>query len=465
MAEFRYTLGQNYDPNSYVLGYQESINLGATSLDFGPGTSVEGFEDSGIQLVYAVNGSNIAPEFQVFPLTTQIVGLYGDSSDFDGVTRVTGGDFGDVFRTGDGDDVLKGGGGNDTLEGGRGTNTFDGGAGTNTLSYEHFDTSAGSFGMIIDLSTGQATDWSTGTAVVDTFSNISNVRGSVRKDGITGDDNGNVIEGGAGDDELVGGGGVDTLSYAHSGGSVNIDLVREFGIGGDAEDDRFTSFESVIGSTFGDTLYGDGGANTLNGNGGSDELYGRDGNDRLVISDSPMKVEGGEGTDLLFILKDSTVELNVESFSVDASIEKVYVRDGAYLSMSGVAVGTKLYSQSQTGGNATIIGTNGADRIQAGKGDDGITGGKGGDALFGGAGADTFVFAAGDGRDVIRKFDALNDKIDLSSLGGDTGGLDVRSFHGGDSTLITLTHESGPTDKIILIDVGFGALSEGSFIL
>ncbi|TXN25897.1 calcium-binding protein [Methylobacterium sp. WL19] len=435
------------------------------TFDFGPASSIPGYTQYGNEIVYLIDGPEFEESLRSFGMTTQDGGIFGDSSDFGYVTRVTGGDFGDVFRTGDGDDVLKGGGGNDTLEGGRGTNTFDGGAGTNTLSYEHFDTSAGSFGMIIDLSTGQATDWSTGTAVVDTFSNISNVRGSVRKDGITGDDNGNVIEGGAGDDELVGGGGVDTLSYAHSGGSVNIDLVREFGIGGDAEDDRFTSFENVIGSTFGDTLYGDGGANTLNGNGGSDELYGRDGNDRLVISDSPMKVEGGEGTDLLFILKDSTVELNVESFSVDASIEKVYVRDGAYLSMSGVAVGTKLYSQSQAGGNATIIGTNGADRIQAGKGDDGITGGKGGDALFGGAGADTFVFAAGDGRDVIRKFDAINDKIDLSSLGGDTGGLDVRSFHGGDSTLITLTHESGPTDKIILIDVAFGTVSEGSFIL
>ncbi|WP_018046064.1 calcium-binding protein [Methylobacterium sp. 88A] len=264
---------------------------------------------------------------------------------------------------------------------------------------------------------------------------------------------------------MTGGGGVDTLSYAHSTAGVTVDLAGNSGLNGDAQQDAYFGFLNVIGSTSGDTLYGDGGANTLNGKGGSDELYGRDGNDRLVISSSPVRVDGGEGTDLLFVNKGSVVVLTDDSFTSTASIEKIYVRDGASLTMAGVDIGAKIYSQSLTGGGSTIAGTDGADRIQAGKGSDVIAGGKGGDSLFGGAGADTFIFAAGDGRDVIRKFDALNDKIDLSSLGGDTGGLDVRSFHGGDSTLITLTHESGPTDKIILIDVGFGALSEGSFIL
>ncbi|MHC1999623.1 calcium-binding protein [Methylobacterium sp. CM6241] len=466
MAQFLYTSNGNYDFEKSELKYQQPITTEARTLDFGPGSAVQGYDFFGDEFIYLVDGPELVAHALPFNLTTRSAGLYGDSSDFDYVTRITGGNFGDMFRTGDGDDALNGGGGNDVLEGGRGRNTFDGGTGTNTLSYEHFDAPSfdDSYGVGIDMVSGTASD-GTDSIVLDTFSNISNIRGTQYADTIEGDAANNVIEGGAGVDDMIGGNGIDTLSFKHSSAGVIVDLREGDGFGGDAEGDTYELFENILGSTSIDVLYGNGDANTLNGNGGSDELYGRRGDDRLVLSSSPAKVQGDEGTDLLFILKDSTVELTDVSFTGLASIEKVYVRDGATLSMLGVDVGTKIYSQSLADGGSTITGTDGADRIVAGKGGDDITGGQGGDALFGGAGADTFVFAAGDGRDVIRKFDAINDKIDLSSLDGDTDGLDVRSFQGGDSTLITLTRESGPTDKIILIDVAFGTLSEGSFIL
>ncbi|MHC1999624.1 calcium-binding protein [Methylobacterium sp. CM6241] len=464
MAQFRYTANGNYDFDKSELKYQDSINTEARTLDFGPGSAISGYSQYGDEFIYLIDGPEFESVFRSSGVTIQEVGLYGDSSDFDYVTRVTGGNFGDVFRTGDGDDVLNGGGGNDVLEGGGGANAFDGGTGTNTLSYEHFDMPGGSFGMIVDLSTGQASDWSTGTAVKDTFSNISNVRGSLYKDGVTGDNNSNVIEGGAGDDEMIGGGGLDTLSYAHSSESVNVDLDREFGIGGDAEDDQFTSFENILGSTFGDALYGDGGANTLYGNGGADELYGRGGDDRLVLSSSPAKVQGDEGTDLLFILTGNLVELTELSFTSSASIEKVYVRNQAALDMTGVDVGTKIYSQSQANGFSIITGTDSADRIVAGKGGDTLNGGQGGDALFAGAGANVFVFASGDGRDVIRRFEAGSDVIDVSMLASSMDGLKIGSFHGEANTIITFTGDSGPSDKIILLGVTADSVTEGSFV-
>ncbi|WP_019906121.1 calcium-binding protein [Methylobacterium sp. 77] len=407
----------------------------------------------------------MSAESQAFDLTTWSAGIYGDSSDFDYVTRVTGGDFGDVFRTGDGNDVLNGGGGNDVLEGGRGSNIFNGGTGTNTLSYEHFDApSFGiSYGMNIDLRTGEADD-GTGTVVQDTFTNIANVRGSQYDDVIDGDIGNNVIEGGAGSDFLKGGGGIDTLSYEHSSAGVIIGLQGGTGSGGDAEGDVYTGFESVLGSTSGDVLSGDGDANTLIGNGGDDALYGRGGDDRLIISSSPVIVNGGGGTDMLFIAKGSTVALTDVSFSISASIEKVYVRDGASITMTGVDIGTKIFSQSLSDGGSTIVGTDLGDRIQAGKGDDVITGGLGGDSLFGGAGADTFVFAAGDGRDVIRKFDVLNDVLDVRTLADDMSGLEIRSFHGAANAIITFTGDSGPSDKIILLGVTADSLTDGSFI-
>ncbi|MCC0809245.1 calcium-binding protein [Methylobacterium sp. W2] len=445
-----------------MVGYQQSANTEARTLDFGPGTLIDGYEEFGNFLVYFLDGPGIEYESQVFQLTTQMAGLYGDFSDFDDVTRVTGGDFGDVFRTGDGDDVLNGGGGNDVLEGGRGTNVFDGGAGTNTLSYEHFDAPSfgGTYGVGIDMTGGTAGD-GTNQIVFDTFSNIANIRGSQYSDVIDGDAENNVIEGGDDADYLTGGDGIDTLSYAHSETGVTIDLEVRAGVGGDAEGDDQSGFENILGSTTDDVLAGTGDANTLNGNGGKDELYGRGGDDRLVIGGSPVKVQGDEGTDLLFIAKDSTVALTDITF---ASIEKVYVRDGASLTMTGVEVGTKIYSQSLSGGGSTITGTDGADRIQAGKGDDILTGGAGGDALFGGAGADTFVYASGDGRDVIRKFDVAKDKIDLSAFADRLDDVNVTSFRGEANTIVTFGGDSGPADKIILLDVALTSLTEGSFI-
>lgn len=462
MAEFRYTLNGNYDPDKSVVGSQQSANTEARTLDFGPGKLIDGYEEFGNFLVYFLDGPGIEYESQVFQLTTQMAGLYGDFSDFDDVTRVTGGDFGDVFRTGDGNDVLNGGGGSDVLEGGRGINTFDGGAGTNTLSYEHFDApgDGGAYGMGIDMAGGMAGD-STNQIVLDTFSNIANIRGSQYGDVIDGDGKNNVIEGGAGIDYMTGGEGSDTLSYAHSSAGVTVDLELRAGVGGDAEGDDQAGFENILGSTSDDVLSGTGDANTLNGNGGKDELYGRGGNDRLVIGGSPVKVQGDEGTDLLFIAKDSTVTLTDITF---ASIEKVYVRDGASLTMSGVDIGTKIYSQSLTDGGSMIVGTDGADRIQGGKGVDLITGGKGGDALYGGAGADTFVYASGDGRDVIRKFDVAKDKIDLSAFADRLDDVNVTSFRGEANTIVTFGGDSGPADKIILLDVALTSLTEGSFI-
>ncbi|WP_244479013.1 calcium-binding protein [Methylobacterium sp. Leaf106] len=462
MAQFRYTMDGDYDPENFTIGYQEPINPEARTLDFGPGNVVDGYEEFEDSLVYFLDGPGIEYEFQVFQLSTQMAGLYGDSSDFDKITRVTGGDFGDVFRTGDGNDVLNGAGGNDILEGGRGINTIDGGTGTNTLSYEHFDapTEDGSGGVGVDMRTGEGYDYGSDKQQ-DFFVNIANIRGSQYNDGIDGNTENNVIEGGAGADYMTGGGGVDTLSYAHSTEGVTVDLSGQDGLKGDAEGDHYLGFLNVLGSTSNDVLSGTGDANTLNGNGGNDELYGRGGDDRLVIGNSPVKVQGDQGTDLLFIARFGNVELTDESF---ASIERVYVRDGASLTMAGVDIGTKIYSQSLNDGSSKIVGTDGADRIVAGKGGDVITGGKGGDSLFGGAGANIFEFASGDGRDVIRKFDVTEDALHIGLITQSMDDVKIGSFHGEANTIITFTSDTGASNKIILLDVTVDSVTEGSFL-
>ncbi|CAA2099854.1 Bifunctional hemolysin/adenylate cyclase [Methylobacterium bullatum] len=535
MALFRFTYEGNYTPDNSDPIFNFPMASGVRSIDFGPGTAIDGYESFEDSFIYVFTGLGFDADYGEVGYRTQRIGVFGDASDFAYTTRVTGGDYGDVFRTGAGDDVLNGGGGNDTLEGGRGRNTFDGGTGNNTLSYEYFDAPYDVMpsivaGVTVVMESGSTEDY-TGQILVDNFTNISNIRGTNYEDVINGDKKNNVIEGGAGPDHLSGGNGQDTLSYQHSGGGVKIDLSESTASGGDALGDQFEYFENLLGSASADELYGDAndnviegglgvdvlfgdegndtlsyrlssegvtvdllfdvgsggdaegdtyssfenligsmsidvldgtdGANTLNGNGDSDFLNGRGGNDRLVISDSPSMVDGGADMDLLFINAGQPVQMSSDTFK---NIEKVYVRDDVSLDMSRVDEGTKIYSQSQEQGGATIIGTDGNDRIQAGKGDDTITGGKGGDSLFGGAGADTFVYTDGDGRDVIRTFDGLTDTLDVSSLAASMDDMTFKSYRGGTGIVITFENASESSDKIILLDVAYQSLTDGNFL-
>ncbi len=78
-------------------------------------------------------------------------------------------------------------------------------------------------------------------------------------------------------------GGFDTVSYAKSGEGVFAFLDSEFGAGffGTAEGDTYNSIENLTGSSFGDTLLGDGEDNIIDGGGGFDHIEGGAGNDIL----------------------------------------------------------------------------------------------------------------------------------------------------------------------------------------
>ena len=71
---------------------------------------------------------------------------------------------------------------------------------------------------------------------------------------------------------LDGGGGVDTASYASSGAGVAVSLALGTGIGGDAEGDRLFNIENLTGSNSDDTLEGNAGNNLLVGGLGIDTV-------------------------------------------------------------------------------------------------------------------------------------------------------------------------------------------------
>lgn len=368
-----------------------------------------------------------------------------------GNDTLDGGDGSDVLNGGDDDDTLDGGDGSDILEGGLGTNTIDGGAGTNTLSYASFTARneyqpGRFFGVGVDMAGGRGVD-QLETILQDSFSNISNLRLTAFEDNGYGDGNNNVIEGGAGGDDLKGGNGIDTLSYAHSTAGVGVSFASDLATQGDAEGDTFSGFENLLGSAHADFLVGNDDNNTINGNGDRDQIYGNGGNDRLVISDTPDVVNGGGGTNFLFLMGTGSVSLTSDNF---AAIETIYIRNDVDLDMSGVTTGTRIVSQ--TSADVEIIGTSGADRIQVSRGSNIIEGGAGGDKIIASGRDNTFHFEAGFGRDNVYGFNLNVDHISVDIEGVDVNDVILRGLNNGRDTLVTF-NDVATSNKIILHDV------------
>jgi Ca2+-binding RTX toxin-like protein len=200
----------------------------------------------------------------------------------DGDNTLRGTFFADnIFGFG-GDDVILGFSGNDTLSGGAGADRLDGGTGVDTADY-----SASAAGVLVSLFTGAG---SNGDAEGDELSNIENLVGSNFSDALTGSDGANALTGRSGNDFLDGRGGADTLdggigrdlaSYINSDSGVIVDLTLGAGLGGDATNDTLISIEDLFGSSFADTLIGNGDTNVFDGAGGDDRLDGRGGVDIL----------------------------------------------------------------------------------------------------------------------------------------------------------------------------------------
>ena len=120
-------------------------------------------------------------------------------------------------------DRLIGDAGDNVIEGGDGQDFLDGGGGEDTVSLPSLTQQRQPWICIQAMQPTEEKEHAAG----DTLQNIENIIGSGYDDILTGDgasDHANVIEGLAGADTLDGGGGTDTLSYAHSNAGVTINL-------------------------------------------------------------------------------------------------------------------------------------------------------------------------------------------------------------------------------------------------
>ena len=339
--------------------------------------------------------------------------LYGGrGEDFldggDGDDMLFGGEDSDVLSGGFGKDTIDGGGGDDmiTAELGDGDDEIQGGDGTDTLNLSSIKTAT-----TVDLSSNTVVGQDTGN---DTIHGVENVFGSQAGDDIKGDGEANTIVGNGGDDEIdggdgddvfvatlddgddqfLGGTGVDTVDYSAAKKSITADLAAGTIEGEDTGSDTVHGIENVYGSQAGDDIIGDGEANMIVGNGGDDNIDGGDGDDVFVatLNDGDDEYHGGSG---------------VDTIDYSAAKQSITVDLGA-----GTADGLDI-------GRDVIEGI---ENVYGGCNDDTIIAGDEVNVFHGGEGNDIFVFpttvAAGYGRgsrDKIMDFE-VGDRINFDDI-------------------------------------------------
>ena len=244
--------------------------------------------------------------------------------------------------------------GNDTLDGGIGADKLLGGLGDDVYLVDNKD-------LITELA-GQGTDTVISTVSYTLSANIEVLTlsgakalagtGNAGDNTIIGGIENNTLDGAAGADSLVGGGGDDIYIVDNAADAI-IELAGEgtdtarasvsYTLGAEVENLVLTGTAAINGT-------GNVQANALTGNAGANVLTGGDGDDTYVVGAGDTVVElGGEGTDTI---------MSSVSWSLDANTENI------------ILTGTAAINASGNAGNNTLGGNTGINTLDGGLGDD-----------------------------------------------------------------------------------------------
>ena len=403
----------------------------------------------------------------------------------------------DSIVGGAGADILLGGLGSDNLVGGLGDDTIDAGADDDTINYvigDGSDTVDGGSGEdLFAVTVADPTTADPTTVLLD-----GGVATTVHADqaGAFGDPSLVKVELvqvtlGQGDDLVLLTGdlaasGMTAVTVQTAGGDDTIDASAMTSstlltLDGGAGDD------SIVGSAGADTLLGGAGSDNLVGGLGDDTIDAGADDDTInyVFGDGSDMVDGGAGEDLFAItLPDPAttdavnlsltggpfLTVHVDSGGNDAgdptlvNVELIQATLGSvadYVQLSGdlgaagvkaVAVdlgdGDDTMDASGLTGSASLLASGGAgdDTLIGGSGDDRLEGGAGDDALAGSGGHNTFVVSGMFGADTISDF----------VVGHDDGGIfiaeDVIELKGFTASDVTITTVGG--ESVLNVDVG-----------
>lgn len=320
---------------------------------------------------------------------------------------IDGGSGADQIIAGTGDDSVFGGADNDYIEGQAGIDLLYGGDGADTLCGDSsaepgsMDTTPAALQLGDLLDGGAGDDNMSGQGGDDTLAggegndfvwgDFDDV--SVTPLSVHGNDH---LDGGDGNDELIGGGRADVV------------------LGGDGDDKLWGDDvqSKVPGTVHGDDyLDGGKGRDLLTGGGGNDVLYGSEGNDQLIGDDVASNLvvsahgndtlDGGDGADVMF-------GGGKDDFLVGGEGNDVAFGDD---SPDSILEGA----------------SHGRDTLDGGNGDDSLFGGGSDDTLMGGAGNDSLVGDDG--------FGTLDIKLHGNDVLDGADGADVLVGGGGSDTL------------------------------
>ena len=252
----------------------------------------------------ATDRGNEVRYFSANPLTIDLGTTAADGGGFTGsvikfgglvdsitrITRVVGGSAADTILGTSGDDQIEGEAGNDLLMGR---------SGYDFAGYSGFTRNAPTQGVLVNLTTGTATDGWGGT---DTLIEIEAVFGGTLADDLTGRDLGfamrSNLQGLAGNDILRGAGsGFTSADYALSPGGVVVRLDLGSATDGHGFTDTLIGINAARGSAFADTLTGGNFDDWLSGGAGNDVIDGGNGLDRLLGDDGNDIINGGAEVD------------------------------------------------------------------------------------------------------------------------------------------------------------------------
>ncbi|MEF8756319.1 MAG: hypothetical protein V5B60_20675 [Accumulibacter sp.] len=463
-----YTLATHIE-NGRILA-TGAANLTGNALDnlLDAGTGANLLDGAGgndtVSYLYAVSGSGVSVSLALAGAQT----TGGSGSDtLTGIENLTGSTYDDTL-TGDGNanrltgaqgnDFLNGGAGNDTLDGGAGNDRLWGGTGADSLiggdgsDFYYLDDAGDSVSETnANPATGGTDQVLSYLASTTLGAHIEN--GRILATGVAnliGNALDNLLDAGSGANLLDGAGGNDTVNYLYavsgSGVSVSLALSGAQATGGSGSD-TLTGIENLSGSTYDDTLTGDGNANRLNGaqgndflngNAGNDTLDGGAGNDTLWGGTGADSLSGGDGNDSYYVdhAGDSVSESNANPTT--GGIDQVFSYLAAYTLGAHIENGRILAT-----GTASLSGNALANLLYAGTGANALDGAGGNDTasyLYGVSGSGVTASLAsgaatgGSGSDTLTGIENLVGSAYADTLSGD-GGANVLSGGNGNDTL------------------------------
>jgi Ca2+-binding RTX toxin-like protein len=375
-------MGGNGDDTLFGDNGNDILNGGAGNdrLDGGNGDDTYIIDSTGDIITFDQTGNDTVIASANFALSSSLA-IETLRATAGAAITLTGSSIAQTLIGSEANNRLNGLGGNDVLEGGAGADILDGGAGIDGATYAN-----ATGAVFVDLG-GYALESSDTTGLFgassitvsqDTLIAIENVIGSNFGDRIYGDANNNILGGGNGSDILYGGNGLDTVSFMTNSGAVFADFFGRYALETTtttgtvmASDvivstDYYFEFENIIGSRFGDRIYGNTTDNVLSGFGGSDILYGDAGSDTVSFAFN----EGAVYVDFFgrYALETSTITGTVLASDVIVSTDYFF----EFENITGSRFGDRIYG-------------NDADNILSGLG--------GSDILYAGGGNDTISFA------------------------------------------------------------------------